>query len=239
MISTKKIGKILLLIIMLVSTEIVIASQENFKLVLFDASKKQLIVPLINISSEYLDNQSKLPEIEFSDSYYSQISDQILYNEISKSFKSVELLSDTDVINRLYSAINQDSGKSVNADSLKVIIRETIDKYKVDFLIIPISCKLKFKTVHQNNWRDGRGGSSYERPVSISAFAEYHIQFYQKDGNLNRESKGTAKTGKPLMYSLFKKKNIEKDVVKNSKKKYAPPLLKALHKAIVNAVKNI
>jgi hypothetical protein len=234
-----KIGKILPLLIVLISTEIGIASQENFKLVLLDPSKKQLIVPLKNISSEYLDNQSKLPEIEFSDSYYSQISDQILFNEISKSFKSVELLSDTDVINRLYSAINQDSIKSADADSLKVLIREIIDKYKVDFLVIPIFCKLKFKTVHQNNWRDGKGGSSYERPVSISAFAEYHIQFYQKDGNLSRESKGDAKTGKPLMYSFFKKKNLNKDVVNNSKKKYAPPLLRALHKAITNAVKNI
>jgi hypothetical protein len=140
-----KIGKILPLLIVLISTEIGIASQENFKLVLLDPSKKQLIVPLKNISSEYLDNQSKLPEIEFSDSYYSQISDQILFNEISKSFKSVELLSDTDVINRLYSAINQDSIKSADADSLKVLIREIIDKYKVDFY--PIMCKNYLKDI--------------------------------------------------------------------------------------------
>ena len=213
----------------------------NKKTVFLDISKKQLLVPLRNIQTEYDDNTTKLPSIEYSDSYYAEISDQIVFNELSKSFKSVELLTDTNAIKRIYSTltIKKDSSNAQKADSLQKIIQEIADHYKAEFVVIPAYCSLKYKTAHQRNWREAKGGSSYERPVSITASAEYLIQFYQKNGVLVRESTGKAQTGKPLMYSFFKKKKIEKNLVSNSRKKYAPPLMRALSKAIGDAVNKL
>lgn len=216
-------------------------AQNNQKLLLLDGSKKQLIVPIRNIQSDYTDNTSKLPQIEYSDSYFAEVSDQIVFQGLSKSFKSVELLTDTSDINKIYSAMSwlKDEKKITFTDTIQKIIRDVAVKYAVDFVVIPGYCTLKYKTVHPKNWRDGKGGSSYERPVSITAFAEYKIQFFQRDGVLNREGVGNAKCEKPVLYSYFKKKNFEKKIVENSRKKYAPPLLRAMSKSIENALNSL
>jgi hypothetical protein len=216
-------------------------AQNNQRLLLLDGSKKQLIVPLRNLESEYTDNTLKLPPIEFSDSYFLEVSDQIVFQGLSKIFKSVELLTDTDDINKIYSAMNwiKEEKKVQFSNTFQKIIQETAVKYNADFVVIPGYCKLKSKTVHQKSWRDAKGGSSYERPVTTIAFAEYKIQFFQKDGVLNREGFGNGKSVKPILYSYLKKRNFDKKVVENSKKKYAPPLLRAMSKSINNALNSL
>jgi hypothetical protein len=244
--SVKKSSNRFLIIVQILSISFFIMgsgvfAQNNQKLTILEGSKKQLIVPIRNIQSDYTDNTTKLPLIEYSDSYFAEVSDQIVFQRISKSFKSVELLTDTNDISTIYSEMIwlKDEGKIKLTDAFQNAVKEVAEKYSADFVVIPGYCTLKYKTVHQNGWRDGRGGSSYARPESITAFAEYKIQFFQKDGVLNRESMGNAKSGKPLFYSYFKKKNFDKKIVENSKKKYAPPLLRALSKSIENALNSL
>jgi hypothetical protein len=216
-------------------------AQNNPRLTLLDGSKKQLIVPIRNIQSDYTDNTSKLPLIEYSDSYFAEVSDQIVFQGLSKTFKSVELLTDTNDIKAIYSAIiwSKDEGEVDFTDVFQNVVKEIAAKYTADFVVIPGYCTLKYKTFHQKSWRNARSGSSYERPVSVTAYAEYKIHFFQKDGCLNREGRGNAKSGKPLFYEYFKKRNFDKKIVENSKKKYAPPLLRALSKSIENALNDL
>ena len=213
-------------------------AQNNQKLILLDGTKKPLIVPIRNIQSTYIDNSSKLPQIEYGDSYLAELSDQIVFQSLLKTFQSVELLTDSVDINKIYSAMTwaKDDGTIKVSDAFQTIVQEIAAKYAVDFVVIPGYCILKYRSVHQKNWREARSGSSYERPVSITAYAEYEIQFFQKDGALNRKSNGKAKSEKPIFYSYFKKKNLEKNLVQNSRKKYAPPLIRAMSKSIDNAL---
>ncbi len=199
--------------------------------------KKQLVVPLKFIETSYKDNSTDLPVIEYNDQYCAQVADQIVFKELSKRFQNIELLTDTTDIRKLYETIqwNKDSTKVTITAEFTKICTELSTKYKADNIVMPQYCLMTYKQVHQNNWRNGRGGSSYERPVSVRAFSEFSIAFFQKDGALLRSSKGSASFGKPLFYKYARKKNFDTNIVENSKKKYAPPLLRALNRSIVDA----
>lgn len=199
--------------------------------------KKQLLVPLKYIETSYKDNSTALPVMEYSDQYYAQVADQIVFKELSKRFQNIELLTDTTDIGKLYETVqwNKDSTKVTITAEFTKICTELSTKYKTDNIVMPQYCLMTYKQVHRNNWRDGRGGSSYERPVSVRAFSEFSIAFFQKDGALLRSSKGRASFGKPLFYKYARKKNFDANIVENSKKKYAPPLLRALNRSIADA----
>jgi len=199
--------------------------------------KKQLVVPLKFIETSYKDNSTVVPVMEYSDQYYAQVADQIVFKELSKRFQNIELLTDTTDIRKLYETIqlNKDSTKVTATAEFTKICTELSTKYKADNIVMPQYCLMTYKQMHRNNWRNGRGGSSYERPVSVRAFSEFSIAFFQKDGVLLSSSKGSASFGKPLFYKYARKKNFDANIVENSKKKYAPPLLRALNRSIVNA----
>jgi hypothetical protein len=199
--------------------------------------KKQLLVPLKFIETSYKDNSTTLPVMDYSDQYYAQVADQIVFKELSKRFQNIELLTDTTDIRKLYETIqwNKDSARLIVSSEFAKICLELSTKYKTDNIVMPEFCVMTYKQVHQSNWRDGRGGSSYERPVSVRAFSEFSIAFFQKDGTIIRSSKGNASFGKPLFYKYARKKNFDANIVENSKKKYAPPLLRALNRSIVDA----
>jgi hypothetical protein len=199
--------------------------------------KKQLLVPLKFIKTSYKDNSTALPIMEYSDQYYAQVADQIVFKELSKRFQNIELLTDTSDIRKLYETVqwNKDSTSVIVSAEFAKICEELSTKYKSDNIVMPQYCLMSYKQVHQNNWRDARGGSSYERPVSVKALSEYSIAFFQTNGALLRSSKGSASFGKPLFYKYARKKNFDANIVENSKKKYAPPLLRALNRSIVDA----
>jgi len=199
--------------------------------------KKQLLVPLKFIETSYKDNSTALPVMEYSDQYYAQVADQIVFKELSKRFQNIELLTDTTDIRKLYETVqwNMDSARVIVSAEFTKICTELSMKYKADNVVIPQYCQMYYKQIHQSNWRDGRGGSSYERPVSVRALSEFSIAFFQTNGTVIRSSKGSASFGKPLMYKYARKKNFDANIVENSKKKYAPPLLRALNRSIVDA----
>jgi hypothetical protein len=199
--------------------------------------KKQLLVPLKFIETSYKDNSTALPVMEYSDQYYAQVADQIVFKELSKRFQNIVLLTDTTDIRKFYEKVqwNKDSTGVIVSDGFTQICSELSTKYKADNIVMPQYCLMNYKQVHQNNWRNGRGGSSYERPVSVRALSEFSIAFYQVNGALLRSSKGSASFGKPLFYKYARKKNFEANIVENSKKKYAPPLIRALNRSIVSA----
>lgn len=204
-----------------------------------DASKKILFIPLSSIESQYLDNTSKLPEIEYTDSFYIDLSNKIVQNEIAGHFKSIAMIDPENLVKFTSVIIHDKKDSSTLPDSVTRIITEIADQYKADFVVIPNFCKLKYTAIHQKNWRDGKYGDSYERPVAYKAHAEYKISFYLKNGKLNWSNAGIGKAAKPMFYSMVKKKHFEKDIVKNSKKIFAPPLVKALRKAITASFKPI
>lgn len=203
--------------------------------------KRQLLVPLKFIETSYKDNSTALPVMEYSDQYYAQVADQIVFKELSKRFQNIVLLTDTSDIRKLYETVqwNKDSTRLIVSAEFKKICTELSTKYKADNIVMPQYCQMFYKQIHQNNWRDARGGSSYERPVSVRAYSEFSISFYQKDGTVIRNSKGNATFGKPLLYKYARKKNFEANIVENSRKKYAPPLLRALYRSIVDAFGSI
>ena len=195
-----------------------------------------LYIPLDTVTSDYINNSAPKPQVEFSDSFYQEAANDLARFELSQVFKIIGPRSDSNTTPessalRKYSRVLEDTGSLEQQRELIVALAE---KNKADLIAIPYTCTIKYSAIQQQGWRDGKYSGSYERPISYTATAEFHVQLWNKKGELVYERVGIGNTGRPIMYSVFKKRKMpEPDKISSyAKKIFAPPLVRALNESI-------
>jgi hypothetical protein len=203
---------------------------------LLDKGKTALCLPLDSLRVRYVDNTKAVPDSLFNDSFFIQAVNKLLTFEVSQNFSLCQSRPDT--LDSLfafrhdgYSLLDKDTGR-LNDISLRV---QTLSKkHGADFIIVPYSCEIKHTAIRPTGWRRDRfSGPSYERPTSYTAKTSFHVQVWDKTGRIIYERIGRSDTGRPFLYSWFKReKNPDADIVKYAKRFYAPPLIKSLYNSI-------
>ena len=113
-------------------------------------------------------------------------------------------------------------------------VKNFANNHNIDLIIFPYSCEIKNIVYQPPGWRNNRFGPYYERPVSYKAKTFFHIQIWDKTGNLIYERETKCEAEKPFLYSLFKKENKsdKEDLIEFSKHLYSPPIIKSLYNSI-------
>lgn len=200
-----------------------------------DTSLTILYLPLKSIKSEYIDNTSLKPEVEYSDSFYTEAANALVLFELSRIFKVTDQHPDS-TGNKKVPQIEEYWSNLVKSETSKDTISELIagiaKEFNSDLVAVPYSCSIKHSAVRQKGWRGGKYEGSYVRPVTYSANAQFHVQIWSKDGKLLYEKIGLGATGRPIFYSMFKKRTPDASSPTFARKLFAPPLAKALKEAI-------
>jgi hypothetical protein len=203
--------------------------------VLLNRGKVALCVPLDSVRLASVDNTTSSPDTLFSDSFLVEAANRMLAFEVSKNFKTGALKRDNSDSAAVfphtgYSRLDRDTA---DLQRIAALVRRLAEKNGADLVVIPYSLTIRQVTIKPAGWRNDRFGPGYERPVSYTAKTSFHVQIWDRTGRLVYERTGKTDTGRPFLYSLFKReKKIDKDIVKYAKRFFAPPLVKALYKAI-------
>lgn len=197
------------------------------------AYSKFYVVSLDSVKS--LNNTNEFKN-QFSESFLVDAANQLLMHHLSQYQNIITKTDDSLLANLSVSSLmnfltaNNDSATTDTA----TIIRAIAQKSGAEFVAIPCSCSLQLIVFKQNNWRDGRGGTSYRRPEKKTALATVMIQIWDKNGKFICDKNGIGKDTKPMLYSYIGKRLKIKSIVSYSRKIYANPLVKALNEACKN-----
>ncbi|HMD68424.1 MAG TPA: hypothetical protein VKF42_06040, partial [Chitinivibrionales bacterium] len=204
--------------------------------VLLDRGKTALCIPLDSLRVTYVDNTTSSPDTLFSDSFFVEAANRLFAYEVSKNFKTCGEASrdESDSLALFprtgYSRLDRDT---VDLQRISGRVHQLADKYNADLVVIPYSLTIRQVTIKPAGWRNDRFGPGYERPVTCTAKTSFHVQIWDRSGRLVYERTGKSNTDRPFLYSLFKReKKPDKDIVKYARRFFAPPLVKALYKAI-------
>jgi hypothetical protein len=201
--------------------------------------KTAVVVPLDSITVEYVDRTNVVIDTLFPNEYFVKTANIMFSHSMADIFNIRTLQpEETDSLVLLKkSGFSKLGNDTINFAGASRIIAALAKKQGVDFVIIPYSCSLKNVAVQPTGWRDDKyRGPGYERPVSHSATAVFHIQVWDKKGSLLYERIGQGSRKRPPMYSLFKnEKKPGADPVKYAQQIYAPPLVRALYESIKSA----
>ncbi|MBD3319517.1 MAG: hypothetical protein GF350_00305 [Chitinivibrionales bacterium] len=202
--------------------------------ILYDTSATILFIPLQNILTEYLDDTRSEPDTQFTDSFFLEALNGLVPFELSQHFQIHQSDSLGDSIGKLFekkaSVLKKDTS---NFDSISLYIYQLTKKHDVDLVAFPYSCTIEHRIIQPPGWRGGKYGEGhYSRPVSYTAHTKFHLQIWEKNGNLIFERIGTDITKRPVLYSLFKKEKGDKDINKFARRFYAPPLVRSLYKSV-------
>jgi hypothetical protein len=118
---------------------------------------------------------------------------------------------------------------------MAALVKSTASRFGAALIFIPRSCRLKNILYQPEGWRGG--GPSYQRPTTFKAYATTHVQIWNSAGELLYEKIGTTDAGRPIMYTLFGKKQPGDDVVKFARNIFAPPLVRAMYMSIQEAMR--
>jgi|GEM_PF-1080468 hypothetical protein len=205
---------------------------------LFNSNTIALCAPFKNMRVEYLDNTKLRPDSLYADSFLTEAANGLLMFEVAQRYRvSPERTSAEDSVENLekrgYSALAHDTALRILTSKRVSALAE---KYSVDLVVVPYSCVVKQRAEQEKGWRNS-SGPGYDRPVSFSATTAVIIQLWDKSGRLLYERIGKGDTGRPILYTLFKKEKPGGDIVKFAKKMYAPPLIKSLYGSIKEAMR--
>jgi|WetSurMetagenome_2_1015567.scaffolds.fasta_scaffold00130_13 hypothetical protein len=198
-----------------------------------------LCVPLDSLHVDYVDNTTAVPDSFFSDSFLVHAADAMLAFEAAKNFRLRKTQGDAPdsagVFRRMrYSPLSHDTA---DFQAVSDRIQSLAEKYNATLVVVPYSAEIKQVTIKPAGWRNDRFGPGYERPTTSTAKVNFHVQIWDRKGNLLYERIASGEVGKPFLYSAFKReKNPDKDIVKYAKRLYAPPVVKALYNAIKTAM---
>lgn len=109
------------------------------------------------------------------------------------------------------------------------------ERHGVDLVLVPYSCHIRHFTFQPRAWRSQ--APNYRKPISYSAKTELHVQIWDAQGKLLFERIGRGETVRPFMYTVFKREGPGDDVVRFARRFYAPPLVRSLAEAVVDALK--
>lgn len=212
-----------------------IKESQNCPFLIGQSSKTFFFIPLDSIQ---IDRSSELSS-EFSDSFFCQAANKLLFHFLSQKNSSVSL--EPKELDSQITSLKQIflTGKDTAAIKSSVnIIKEIVQKSGCELVMFPFSCSLQLKMQTQNGWRDGRGGPSYLRPVKTIAIARIQLLVWDKNGTLVCERTGIGKETKPMFYSFFGKRVKTTEIVSYSRKVYANPFIRALNEASRQSVKS-
>lgn len=202
-----------------------------------DPSKTALFIQLDSIKTTYINNISPVSYTELSDSFFLETANELALCRTSSifKFKKNQELNSGKISNRKtlhFSILEKDT---ILKDSVCKEVKEIASINDVDYIIIPYSCEIKYSKLQPESWRNYSG--SYERPVTYTATASFHLQIWSKEGKLLFEKIGYGKNRRPMFYDIFKRKKPDEDIVSYAKKLYAPPMIRALNEAVKYATK--
>ena len=207
---------------------------------LTDSTQIILTIPIFGINEKFINNAITKSDTLSNDSFFIEAANGLINFECSKYFtlcsyfEGFKEISDSLSLfyNSRYSKLIKNKTDSISASAL---MKKTAEKFKTDFILIPYSCTIEHITIQPQGWRDA---PSYQRPIKYYSRTSIHIQIWDKNGNLVYEKIGKNRTKRPVLYSLLKKKKDLKEgesIDTYAKRVFAPPTVRSLSKAIVNA----
>jgi hypothetical protein len=208
---------------------------------LTNSSLVAMCIPFKSFHVDYVDNTRLKPIVQYSDSFLLEAANSFLLFEGTQKFtmrpaQSRECSFVDTVATRRFSSFFRDSVDTTLFSETSRKVRELALRCSVDIVILPFACSVKQQMRQPKTWRS-TSGPGYERPIGFSAVTSVHIQIWNKNGRLLFERIGRSDTGKPILYSLFKKEKPGDDIVVFAKKIYAPPLIKSLASSIKSAMR--
>ncbi|MBD3344567.1 MAG: hypothetical protein GF401_05850 [Chitinivibrionales bacterium] len=201
--------------------------------ILSDSTATVLYIPLQQIITEYFDNTRIHPDTQFADSFFLEALNGLVPFELGKHFQIHQSDSLGDSIGKLFekraSFLKNDT---THFDSISFYIYQLTKKYKVDLVAFPYSCCIQHRVAQPRGWRNDKYGEGhYSRPVSYAAQTKFHLQIWDNRGNLLFERIGANTTKRPILYSIFKREQGDKDINEFARRFYAPPLVRSLYKS--------
>lgn len=218
-------------------SELVFINDENNTL--HNTSKTIAVIPITDIKVNYHNNSNVDYEKQFTDSFFIESANDLITYECSKYFSLADYgdtalkdLFDSSGIFRgyTYSRLKNDS---VELESFRECLKEAAQAFQTDLILFPYSCSINHNISQQKGWR---GLSSTAGPVKYSARTNVHVQIWTREGELLYEKIGWASTGRPMLYSIFRKRKMNRGIVSYAKHLYTSPLVRSLYKAIERAM---
>jgi hypothetical protein len=194
--------------------------------------KRAWCVPLTVISTEYRSNTRGSDDTFFPDSFLVHAANALQSSEASKAFAVAESVCDSTPEVPSYSVLAADTQ---GLEQARQCVSDIAARVGADLVVIPRSCTLSYRVYQPSGWR-GRSEGAYARPVSYQARTRFHVQIWSSDGRLLYERIGAGNSGRPLLYTWFKRERPGDDIVAFAKRFYAPPPVRALYKSIRSAL---
>jgi hypothetical protein len=204
--------------------------------------KKALIVPVAAVETRYRDNTRADPDTSFSDSALVAVANAFLRREGARLFTPVPAAADSTVSDsaRFFTTLEDGSGDSTAAAAYA---RRLCEAYGTEVVVLPYAFTAGFRVHQAQGWRRNTG-PAYERPVEEKGFARLHAQIWSSDGALLFERIGSVGAKKPMLYGLFngprmrarRREALDDDPVKAAGRLYAPPIVRAVGKAVEAAL---
>lgn len=169
------------------------------------------------------------------DSFFIDAANSLLANELSQHFKMIPCTTKTPSVPLgdalRYSRLR--NSKEQKKTEVSEAVRILATSCNADVIVVVYECSVKQNVYQPKGWRGGKYESGhYGRPTSYQAATSVHLQIWSAEGKLWYEKIGTAKTEQPFLYSVFKRNKPGDNIVQYARRLYAPPLIRALYKAV-------
>lgn len=200
-------------------------------------SKRVLIVPTLNIHTNYRDNTQARPEVQFTDSFLLATTNTFVRFEAARRYDPLPLSLDSTATAALPRASVLTSDTAAESE-LRTLVAHLADSADADLVALAIACSTGYKVYQPDGWRNNTG-PAYARPTDATGFARVHLQVRARDGRLLYECIGKSSIGRPMLYGVFNGKRstarrelaMKTDIVKAARKLYAPPIVRAIGRA--------
>jgi len=203
--------------------------------------RRALVIPLDSLVSRYRDNTQAEPDTQFSDSFLLAAVSTFVRFQTARRVSPLPAApagqtADLPMASEL-------AGEQEQEDSARAAYARLADSAGAQLIVVAYSCSLGYRVFQPDGWRNN-AGPGYERPVQATGFARVHVQIRERTGAVVYECVGLSTVNKPLLYRMFNGRRmrarraeaLDGDVVKASQKLYAPPILRAVGRAVARAM---
>jgi len=187
--------------------------------------KKAILMPILNFSTNYVDNTKIKPEKFILDSTLGSFLEQYSFFNAKKCLNPISYDSlakdDSLFLGSVY--IKSDSSTFSHLAIFQKAIKRVATENGADIVVVIPRFNLTKKAFKPKGWREAQ---PYEQPVKNYCTGNAIIQFWNSEGTLLTEISKDIYLRKPFFKKIFEKKGIDSDLLEYSKKFYAPPILK-------------
>jgi hypothetical protein len=203
--------------------------------------RRALIVPLTHIISSYRDNTQAEPDTQYTDSFLLAAVNTFVRFETARRVNPTGMLHDSAAV-RL-PQVSRIAGMPASDGRSDSVFAQLADSADVQLVVVVQACSLGYRVFQADGWRNN-SGPGYQRPVEATGFARVQIQIRERSGSIVYECVGYSTVDKPLLYSVFngrrmrarREEAVHEDVVKAARKLYAPPVVRAIGRAVAKAM---